>query len=304
MVSVQVHLGREGRISREGHIDERDSHLTPEAVSSVTGTASAGEPASRRTAAPAIEKGVAVLRLLAAADRPLAFGQLAAQAHMARSSLHDVCSSLVATGLVEKTPEGRYTIGLSVVELARRRLASMEIVATFQAVCRTLAPSPETIVLSVLSGSDVVYISCIDGARPLAVRYEIGMRLPAAFTASGKAILATLPEERVRELIGASVVNPLPHGSQKSVAALLRELHETRQCGYSIDDEETARGMTCIGAPIFAGDEPKAAGAVAIALVKSTADWLDSQTLDHMRAIAAEVSRRLGAMPRGPNAVG
>jgi DNA-binding IclR family transcriptional regulator len=244
---------------------------------------------------PAIEKGMAVLRLLADADQPLSFGQLAARAVMARSSLHDVCSSLVATGLVEKTPQGQYTIGLSVVELARRRLSSMEIVSTFQAVCAAASPSPETIVLSVMSGSDVIYVSFIHGTRPLAVRYEIGMRLPAAFTASGKAMLATLPDKRVRELVGASVNNPLAGGNHKTVAVLLRELEDTRRRRYSIDDEETARGMTCIGAPVFAGDDPHAAGAVAISLVKSAADWFDTGTRDRVCEIAAEVSRLLGA---------
>ncbi len=269
--------------------------MTPKQATSGASAAAADKSAPRRTVTPAIEKGMTVLRLLAAADQPLSFGQLASQALMARSSLHDVCSSLVATGLVEKTPQGQYQIGLSVVELARRRLASMEIVSTFQSVCRTASPSPETIVLSVLSGSDVVYVSCLHGTRPLAVRYELGMRLPAAFTASGKAMLATLPDADVRELVGKSLSNPHGTTDGKSVAVLLRELEDTRRRRYSIDDEETARGMTCIGAPVFASDDPHAVGAVAISLVKSAADWFDTDARDHVCEIAAEVSRMLGA---------
>jgi DNA-binding IclR family transcriptional regulator len=208
--------------------------------------------------------------------------------------LHDVCSSLVRTGLAEKSPEGRYSVGLKLVELSRQRLASMELVQAFQRVTRTQPQPVETIVLSVLSGLDVVYVSFINGGRPLAVRYEIGMRLPAAFTASGKAILATLPAPAVRDLVGRRMLNPNACGSRKSIGALLIELDETRRRGVSIDDEETTRGMACIGVPIFAAGRPQAVGAVAVSLVKSATDWYDEHSSAYVRAVAAAVTHELG----------
>jgi DNA-binding IclR family transcriptional regulator len=121
------------------------------------------------------------------------------------------------------------------------------------------------------------------------------MRLPAAFTASGKAILATLPPERVAELVGSQVNNPNAWGQRKQLHQLVEELQATRQRGYSIDDEETARGMTCIGAPIFAGSQREAVGAVAMSLVKSTATWFDTRLSEYVRHIAGDTSRRMGA---------
>jgi DNA-binding IclR family transcriptional regulator len=248
-----------------------------------------------RMRVPAVERSAAVLEALAASREPLTFGELAARVQYARSSLHDVCSSLVDAGLVEKTREGRYAIGLKIVELARRRLNSMEVVSAFQAVCRADGTSAETIVLSVLSGPDVIYVSFIDGQRPLAVKYEIGMRLPAAFTASGKAILSTLPQQRVRELLPAQLNNPHGIARRKSLRTLLAELELTRNRGYSIDDEETAIGMTCIGAPVFMANSDVAVGAVAISLVKSATDWFDSANSDYIRNMAGRISAQLGA---------
>jgi DNA-binding IclR family transcriptional regulator len=252
---------------------------------------------------PAVERAAAVLEALAGSREPLTFGELAARLQYARSSLHDVCSSLVDAGLVEKTRSGRYGIGLKVVELARRRLNSMEIVSVFQAVCRADGTSAETIVLSVPSGPDVIYVSFIDGHRPLAVKYEIGMRLPAAFTASGKAILATLPMERVRDMLPAQLENTHGIGGRKSLRSLLAELKLTRERGYSIDDEETATGMACIGAPIYMGHSDEAVGAVAISLVKSATDWFESANSDFIRRIAAEISIQLGADSPGIRAL-
>ena len=45
-----------------------------------------------------------------------------------------------------------------------------------------------------------------------------------------------------------------------SLSTLLRQLHTVRQAGHSIDDEETAEGMQCFGAAVFALDEVRKAG--------------------------------------------
>lgn len=249
---------------------------------------------TRRAGAPAIEKGAAILSALASSNEPLTLSQLMRSTNLARSSVHDVCASLVSTGLAEKSGEGTYEIGLGLVELARKRLNSMEIVSTFQAVCRAASPSSETIVLSVLNGGDVIYVSFIPGNRPLAVRYQVGMRLPAAFTASGKAILSTQSDDEVRAVLGDGSVNPHGDGRWKSTDELLLDLRATRERGYSIDDEETAAGMTCVGAAIFAAGERTAAGAVAVSMVKSNREWLDPTIREYVCGIAAEISRRLG----------
>lgn len=249
--------------------------------------------ADRRPAIPAIDKAVVILNVLAANGEPVTFSQLASQVVMARSSVHDVCSALVRTGLAEKSADGKYQIGMKLVELSRHRLASMQLVQAFQRVSRSMGRPVDTVVLSVLNGPDVIYVSFIDGNRPLAVRYEIGMRLPAAFTASGKAMLATLPEREVRSVLGASVRNPRD-GAVKLTDDLLTELQDGRERGFCIDDEETAPGMACIGSPIFAGGSDSAVGAVAVSVVKSATSWYDEDLTGYLRGLAGTVTQELG----------
>jgi len=237
-----------------------------------------------------------VLDALAGSRDGLTFAELATRVPIARSSLHDLCSSLEAAGFVEKLASGRYALGLKVVELARRRLDSTELVTAFREVFREMGAPRETIVLAVRSGTDVVYLSYIDGNRPLAVKYEVGMRLPAAFTASGRAILSTLPATRVHDLLPTTLTNPNVVGQPPtSRDDLLAELEVTRQRGYSIDDEETAAGMTCIGAPVVLGVGQEAVGAVAVSLVKRSQDWFDEATRDYVRQVAASIGRRMGS---------
>lgn len=258
----------------------------------VTQDASAAQP--RRLSSPAIDKAGMVLRAISEMETPPTFSELTAQVPIARSSLHDVCSSLVRTGLVDKTADGRYEIGMLVVELSRRRLASMNIVSAFHRAISHLGSVNETVVLAVASGSDVTYVSFVESGRPLAVRYEIGMRLPAAFTATGKAMLATRKPDEVTRLYDSTIVGPNPRRPGKVRGRLLEELTETRNRGFSVDDEETAAGMICIGAPVFSTESDVAVGAVAMSLVKHTDFVLGPTYTEHITAIAREMTLLLG----------
>ena len=257
----------------------------------VTQESAAAQP--RRMSSPAIDKAGMVLRAIADAGNPT-FSDLAARVPIARSSLHDVCSSLVRTGLVDKTPDGRYEIGMLVVELSRRRLASMNIVNAFHQAIARMGAVQETVVLAVSSGPDVTYVSFVDSGRPLAVRYEIGMRLPAAFTATGKAMLATRRTDEVGRLYDSTISSPNPRQGAKTRGRLLEEMVETRNRGFSIDNEETAAGMICIGAPVFSAESDVAVGAVAMSLVKHAEFSLDSRFTDPITSIARDMTLLLG----------
>lgn len=239
-------------------------------------------------------KAVSVLRTLAESSEPLPLGRLASDLGLPKSSLHDVCSTLVESSLVEKDSDGRYQLGVLVVELARQHLSNMDLVGNFLKLCRTFDLN-EAIVLSVLNGPDVVYVACVNADRPLAVRYQIGMRLPAAFTASGKAILATKNDDDVRALLGGGVSSLINPGTSKSADELVAELALIRERGYSIDDEETAIGMICFGAPIVQGRSEECHAAIAVSMVKSSVRPIPPEIPGDVRRLAASLSISLGA---------
>ena len=96
------------------------------------------------------------------------------------------------------------------------------------------------------------------GSLPLGVTYRIGMRLPAHCTATGKALLSTLPDEQIRALYRGAELGKLTTHSHSTLTGLLADLNTTRLRGYAIDNEETREGMCCFGAPVFdaSGDSP------------------------------------------------
>jgi DNA-binding IclR family transcriptional regulator len=248
-------------------------------------------------AVPAVVKAVRLLDVLAAAKEPLTLAALTDELGLPKSTIHALCATLVHAGLVRRFESGSYHLGSHVMDLSHAFLVSTDVTAEFTRLRDSLNLLPEeTIILSVLDGADVVYMACRNGNRPLGLNFRIGMRLPANCTASGKAQLSTLPEERVAELAQASGLRALTRKSVTELPALMKQLALTRKRGYSVDDEETRDGMVCLSAPVFDSNTAQAVAGLSVSLLKSATDASQKAAAIHaIRQMATELSKRLGA---------
>jgi len=257
-------------------------------------------PAAREAApalVPAVERAVRLLDHLAGLRRPQPLAELSKALDMPKSSLHGMLHTMVALGLATRSDRGEYALGAKPVQWAGAFGRQSGVVEAFDAVAQQLpALREETIMLAVLDGAEVLYLACRPGTRALAVNFRVGGRFPASCTSSGKALLATLAPERVRELLAGRPLPRLTRHSVGSVAALIRQLDQCRAQGHAVDDEETAEGMHCFGAPVFAAGRSEAVAAVAVSLIKaSTSARRRDEVVAAIRELAARVSQRLGA---------
>lgn len=269
------------------------STRSPQATNPATAVAREATPAL----VPAVERAVRLLDHLAGLRRPQPLAELSKALGMPKSSLHALLHTLVALGLATRSERGDYALGAKPVQWAGAFGQQSGVVDAFDAVAEQLPTlREEAIMLAVLDGAEVLYLACRPGTRALAVNFRVGGRFPASCTSSGKALLATLPPARVRELLGSRPLPRLTRHSIGSVASLLRQLEQFRAQGYAIDDEETAEGMHCFGAPVFAAGRSEAVAAVAVSLIKaSTSARRRDEVVAAIRELAARVSQRLGA---------
>lgn len=256
------------------------------------------DPDPKDVTVPAIARAASVLDVLAKSSRPQSFSQIAEQVPLSKSSLHNICQTLVACRFAERDADGRFQIGLRLVELVYNRMKGMSIVSNFQEACRVEGLASEGAVLSILRGSDVVYLSFFPGTRPFSIRYDIGLVLPAAFTASGKAMLAQFSDDMVRDLVGPIASSDLVAAPEKPVAQLLEELEQVRLTGFSVDVEDTARGMICVGAPIIMPHAGQLLGGVALSTPKHEGVSSGSG-LEDMASRVMQLARIIGEGPYG-----
>ena len=247
---------------------------------------------------PAIIKAAQILDALAASKEPMTLAQLTHQLRLPKSSILALCTTLTLTGLVSRIENGGYQLGTHLVDLAHAYLSNIDLTKEFTAAWDSFEMlHGEGVVLAVLDGISVVYIACRNSDLPLGVNYRIGMRLPAHCTATGKALLSTLPDARVRALYkGAELVKLTPH-SHTTLATLLKDLHKIRLRGYAVDDEETREGMCCFGAPVFDSSGNYAIAAVAVSTLKHPRSdkKASANTAQQVLEFARALSKRLGA---------
>lgn len=236
---------------------------------------------------PSVHKAIRILDLLAdhVPDR-VPLKQIALALQLPPSTALAICVTLLEDAMITRDARGFYTLGPHAVSIARAYLSGRSPVENLN---ESLALVPElraeTIVIGVLQGADVVYVACRTGTRPVAVHYQIGMRLPAHCAASGKAMLSLLPESQVLERFDKKDVLIGANGTNRRVSEVMDELKTICKRGYAFDNEELAPGMVCFGAPICDAEGRPIAG-VSVGCVKASL-----QVGDH--AIFAEAVQRL-----------
>lgn len=248
---------------------------------------------------PAVTRALALLDRLAQARQPMPLARLAAALELPKSSVHGLCTTLLALGYLRRLADGSFAIGPRVMSLADAFIAGTGVTQEFAALWAQAGDDlpDETVVLTILDGADVVYVATRSGQRPLGLSFNIGMRLPAYLAASGKAMLAHLGEASLRGLLDGLPLAPMAQRKGPSLESLLDELATVRALGYSVDDEGVREGVYCIGAPVFDGRGDVVAG-IGMCLQKSPRQAAARAAQQrHVIDVAARLTQRLGGRP-------
>jgi DNA-binding IclR family transcriptional regulator len=268
----------------------------------------AGGPARAGTATgparprlvPAVERAARLLDALAASRQPLSLADLARALGLPRSSVHGLLATLVTLDLARRNGDAEFSLGPKALQWADAYGTQSDVLRAFDdQVDRIPALGTETVMLATLEGADVVYLACRQGSRALAVNFRVGGRFPAAATSSGKAMLASLTDDAVRERVARAGLRRLTRHGVATLPALLRQLEVFRRQGWAVDDEETAEGMQCFGAAVFGARGQAAQAAVAVSVIKAgLTPRRRTELVESIGRLAAEMSAQLGA-PHG-----
>jgi DNA-binding IclR family transcriptional regulator len=178
--------------------------------------------------------------------------EAATKLKIAKSSAHDLMSSLAQLGFLNRTEENRYRLGWRLVTLSETLLATTELRKEAHPVMEELAARyQETIHLAVLDGTQAVYVDKLEGRQ--AVRVELtslGARLYAHCSALGKVLLAYRSEEEVKNIIQTAGLPRFTDNTITEAEDLLQNLIKIRKQGYAYDMEEILVDLCCVGAPI------------------------------------------------------
>ena len=246
------------------------------------------------TSVPAAGQVLAILRYLARQAGPVSAAAIARDLTLPRSTTYHLLTTLVDAGFVVHLPEERrYALGVSAYELGTgytrqaplQRLARVPLATLVDRVGQSAH-------LAVLHGREVIYVieERAPGRPPLVT--DVGVRLPAQLTASGRALLAGLPPAAVKALFPDASAFVLRHGiGPTSYPALRRLLSEVGRVGYATEDGEITPGFASVASAVrdHAG-HPVASVAVTYPATDEVPTGLAAQ----VKRTAAEIERRIG----------
>lgn len=203
------------------------------------------DPIPVRDPAPAVTRSLRILTLLAeSGGRALTLSDVARSLGIAKSSTANLCLALEAGGMIQRSAEG-YRLGRRTAELGGAYALRFNQVREFFDVCATSPElAGEVVQIAMLDGTDVLYLARHEGRAPYSLGTPIGSRLPAALSATGIAILATMPEDQVRDLLAETRITAVGETRPRPLADLLARLAEVRRRGYAVDREESYPGVT------------------------------------------------------------
>lgn len=233
--------------------------------------------------APAVLRAGAILDALAdARGRALSPAQLAAAAGgIPRASVVNICAALHEREMV-RAVDGGFALGPGLLRLSQSYLDALDPVRAFREQVSRLGDREETLQLATMEGADVVYLAVHEGTVLMRLTSRAGARLPVTCTALGKAMLAGLDDDGVRELLAQR--EPFEVRTPWSITtldALLAEVRGARSAGHAVDDQETAEGIVCVAAAVPGLPSDGQPFAVSSSLLKTQA------TPDRVAAVAA-----------------
>jgi DNA-binding IclR family transcriptional regulator len=250
---------------------------------------------------PAATRALRVLRFLASQPEPVALDRIARTCGLPRSTAYHLLATMIDEGfVVHLTDEHRYGLGIAAFEVGSgfSRQEPLQRISR-----RTLTDlvdrTGRTAHLAVLHGRDVLYVveERAPGRPPLVT--DVGVRLPAHLTASGRAVLSALPAAQVRALYPDASAFVDRHGTgPRTLSALRSVLSETRRRGYATEAGEVTPGFASVAAPVLDHNAHPVAG---LAVTYPDSDESDASLLaGEVRRAAAALTTRLGGEAPAP----
>jgi DNA-binding IclR family transcriptional regulator len=252
---------------------------------------------------PAATQALDVLELLARHVSPLPAAAIARDLDLPRSTTYHLLSALRDRGFVVHLPaERRWGLGVAAFALGSAYTRQEPLRWIAQTVLADLVTkTTHNGHFAMLHGADVLYVIEERAPDRESLVTEVGVRLPAHLTASGLAMLAALPPEQVRALVGARGPLVRRHDAgPRTPTELRRLLTAIRRTGHADEDGYVTPGFASVAAPVLDhGGHPVAAVALTFPATAVDDDGRAALAADVRRA-AAEVARRIHGRPTPP----
>jgi DNA-binding IclR family transcriptional regulator len=248
-----------------------------------------------------ITRTVAILRIFAEGGRVISIKEIADELALPPSSVHRVLDRLVKLQVVQRAPNRRYRVGVEYFRLGtlvNRKLGILERAKPIMVEMAEQSQETCQVVLYQPNYRQMTVAARIEPPNALHNGVRMYRRMPLAWGAIGRAMLAWLDEDMVDEALRISTPSPVTHAPAPKANRIRSQLSEIRESGYaSASGELFSHEAVGIAAPFFDADDD-IAGCLCVVAPKdrcgsAQTSALASDLISHSRRL----SRILGSTP-------
>jgi IclR family pca regulon transcriptional regulator len=277
------------------------SSLVKSAKAARGATANAGKAADKdqRNSVQSLAKGFRILESFSRGPEEMTLSEIADASDLDPGTTFRMLNTLVALGYVARVPDSkRFALTLKVLDLGFHAIGRKDLRAMVRPTLRSLVDEvSEAASFGVLEGGDVLYIERVRaGFTRLGVDIRVGTRIPASVSSIGQAVLAFLPEHKLKATLDAQPAAENFVVPAITRARLIPKLERIRADGFVLEDSVITAGLRILAAPVLDPDG-FALGAISIAApaVRSSAEDLHKRALAPLRIAAKDIARALEA---------
>jgi len=234
-----------------------------------------------------VDRALLLMETLAGQDKPVLLSELARAADLNVSTCHHLLATLVARGYVLHAGRGRgYTLGSKLRELSDMTNRELDLLDFVQADLQRLnVDLRESVQMAVMRGTSLITQIRYGSMMPTHIEPDEIKKMRAAHaTATGKAILAWLPEAEMARVVSENGLSAFTENTITTISGLIEELRLVRRSGFAIDEEELQENVICYGAALRDGSG-RVIGSISCSIPKNRA------TSDYRSHIARSVVR-------------
>ncbi|MGC1208329.1 MAG: IclR family transcriptional regulator [Ornithinimicrobium sp.] len=205
--------------------------------------------AARPGSVQSIQRAFTLLETIADHGGTMGLSQLAESANLPLPTIHRLVRTLVELGYLRQDANRQYVLGPALTRLGESAAATLSVWARpyLQKLVDDLGESAN---LAMLEGDQIVYVAQAQSQRSMRMFTEVGRRVLPHCTAVGKAIMSTMPQHDVLEILKRTGMPSHTENTITTASAFVEALAWAAESGYSVDEGEQEVGVRCVAVQV------------------------------------------------------
>lgn len=202
-------------------------------------------------------RAMKILRYLKEVPGPQSLSDISKDVKLSQTVVHRLLNTLKVEGFVYQNPQTKlYSLGIGFIDFVNKIFTEMPIAPFIEPILiRLRDQSGETVGFYIPMGHERICVLEFESQQEIRRSVGIGRRYPLYRGASGRALLAFMPEDRQQRILSL-----LPLTQRREVESLLAVTHRE---GYSINEGEITESVGALSVPVF-DQQQKVIGALSV----------------------------------------